>query len=184
MTLNDVAVRIGTLGIALLLSAGAVSCKDAAEPDYKKCIELEGQGKLDEALAACHAAYVADKSSRYGDLASKEEIKLLDMIKEKRDQAVKRDADSDDREKVNDAESKVQFVLEATPMKDKGGMSEQCMAKDRAFENAYSCTPKDPDSAPAGEGVPYLEECKLLASRRGCKFLTPEAPSKLFCCTK
>lgn len=184
MTFNDAAVRIGTVGIALLLGVGAVSCKDAAEPDYKRCMELEGQGKLDEALAACQAASAADKSSKFGDMASKEELKLMDRIKEKRDQAAKRDADSDDREKINAAENKVQFVLEATPQKDKGGMSEQCMAKDRAFENAYSCNPTDPDSAPKGEGVPYLEECKLLASRRGCKFLTPDAPSKLFCCTK
>lgn len=185
MTANKVAlVHLGMFGMACLLGMGAVSCKDAAEPDYKRCIELEGQSKLNEALAACQAASAADKSSKFGDLASKEEIKLLDMIKLKQEQAAKRDADSDDREKVNDAESKVQWVLEATPQNDKGGMSEQCRTADRAFENAYSCVAKDASSAPPGDGVPYLEECKLLAARRGCKFLTPNAPSKLFCCTK
>ncbi len=184
MTLKQVSVRVGMAAMALVLGAAAVSCKDAAEPGYKRCMELEGQGKLDEALAACQAATAADKGSKFGDLAEKEEIKLMDLIKQKRDQDAKRNADADDREKINDAESKVQFVLESTPQNDKGGMSEQCMAANRAFENAYSCTPKDPDSAPKGDAVPYLEECKLVASRRGCRLLTPDAPSKLFCCTK
>jgi len=179
--------RWGTLAVAasaLLASAGVVSCKDAAEPDYKRCMELEAQGKLDEALAACRAASAADKSSKFGDLASKEEIKLLDMVKQKRDQDARREADAADREKINDAESKVRFTLEATPQNDKGGMSEQCMKTNRAFENAYSCDPVDPSAAPPGEAVPFLEECKLVASRRGCKLLTPDTPSKLFCCTK
>ena len=101
-----------------------------------------------------------------------------------RGEATKREAEFKDQEKIDAAEAKVQWVLEATPPKDKAGMSEQCMARDRAFENAYSCGPKDPAAVPPGDGVPMLEECKISAAQRGCKLLNPQAPSQYYCCTK
>lgn len=159
-------------------------CKDAAEADYKRCEQLETQGKLEEAAAACHAASLADKSSTYGDQATKKEIKLLDAIQARRKADAARAASQADQAKVQAAESKVQWVLESTPPKDPQGLSEKCMAMSRDFENVYSCTAKDPSTIPPGQPVPFLEECTLLAGLKGCKPFNPDVPSPRWCCTK
>jgi len=176
------------LGLALAgLAAFTVvisGCKDAAEADYKRCEQLETQGKLDEAAAACHAASVADKSSHYGDLATKKEIKLLDAIAARRKADAARAASQADQAKIQEAEAKVQWVLESTPPKDPQGLSEKCMAMSRDFENAYQCTPKDPSAVPPGQPVPFLEECKLIAGMKGCMPFNPQVPSPRWCCTK
>ena len=173
-----------SVGMAALLGLGIIGCKDAAEPDFTRCQELERQGKLDDALKACQAAQAADKSSKYGSMASQKESTILDRLRQKKDEEASKANDQKDYDKVQDAESKVQWVLESTPQKDKGSMSEQCMARDRAFENGYSCGPKDPSKVPPGDGIPFGEECQVLAASRGCKPFTPNAPSKYYCCTK
>jgi hypothetical protein len=177
-------VRAATALVLLSGAAGSAGCKDAAEPDYRRCEQLESQGKLDEALEACRAARAKDARSPMGELATKKEVSLLTRIDAKRRQQAAQDRSEKDQAKIEAAEAKVQWVLESTPPKDKLGMSEKCMAASRDFENAYSCMPKDPSSVPAGEAVPFLEECKLLAATRGCKPLHPESPDRYFCCTK
>lgn len=170
---------LGIAGAALL-----AGCKDAAEADYKRCEQLEAQGKLEEAAAACRAASAADRSSRFGEQATKKEIKLLDAIQARKQADVARAASQADQAKIQDAESKVQWVLESTPPKDPQGLSEKCMAMSRDFENAYSCTPKDPSAVPPGQPVPFLEECTVLANAKGCKPFNPDVPSPRWCCTK
>lgn len=47
-------------------------CSDKAEPAFKKCQELQGQGQLTEAQAACQEAVTADPNTKAGQAAAKE----------------------------------------------------------------------------------------------------------------
>ena len=168
------------LPAALLVSG----CKDKAEPDLKRCEQLEQEGKLEEALAACQAASAADPSSAAGELATKKQIKLLDKVAQERKAKEVEAKQLAEQAKLQDAESKVNFQLESTPPKDPKGYSEKCMADDRAYENAYSCLPKDPSQAKPDDPFPFKNECLLVAAQKGCKPMHADNPSKLFCCTK
>ncbi|MCU0692573.1 MAG: hypothetical protein MUF54_14325 [Polyangiaceae bacterium] len=168
-------------GLTLLLAAG---CRDAAEPDYERCKQLEAEGKLEDALVACDAAQKADKNSPSGQKATRLKIKLYDRIEaEKKD---REDAAAKHKEQsgIQDAESKVRWELVSTPPKDPHGYSERCMARNRAYENSYNCVPQDPSKVSPDDAFPFKQECMLLAERRGCMPFHAETPTKLFCCAK
>lgn len=175
------ALATSLVALTVLLSFG---CTDKAEADYKKCEQAESSGKFEEALAACQAASAADPRSPAGELATKKTIKLYDKVDKARKAKVAEDARAAEQAKLDLADSKVQWRQESTPPKDPHGFSEKCMEADRAYENSYSCTPKDPTGVNPQDPFPFKEECLLMAAQRGCKPMHPDSPSKMFCCTK
>jgi hypothetical protein len=167
-----------------LMGVWVSGCTDKAEAGFKKCEQLESSGKLEEALIACQSARASDPNSQYGTLATKKEIHLLTVLTAKKSAKVADEASQAEQERLQDAESKVQWQLESTPPNDKRGLSEKCMAMARDYENAYSCMPKDPAQVRPGQPAPFLEECKLLATSKGCKSLDADGASRIFCCGK
>jgi pyruvate/2-oxoglutarate dehydrogenase complex dihydrolipoamide acyltransferase (E2) component len=61
-----------------------VGCKDKAEPDYLRCVDLEKQGDMQSAYDACNAARGTDPDSKDGKLAAQKMAELqpvLDKLK-------------------------------------------------------------------------------------------------------
>lgn len=54
------------IAVPLSLTAG---CNDKAKPAYERCLALEAEGKLQEALDACNEAASADPESKSGQAA-------------------------------------------------------------------------------------------------------------------
>lgn len=167
--------------LSLLFASG---CKDAAEEDFKKCEQLDKEKKYEEALKACRAASQKDPRSPYGEKALALENKLYDKLEEQKKEAAAEAKEKAEAEAMQNANEKVYFKLESTPPKDPDGYSERCMARNRAYENAYNCEPKDPSSVKEDDPFPYKEECMVLAKSKGCMPFYENNPTKLFCCTK
>lgn len=181
---NHEHMNLTRIAVVCACMTGLMGCKDKAEPDLQRCIQLEKEGKLEEALVACEASRAADPNSAAGEQATKLEIKLRDKVVNARKAKVAQDAKDAEQAKIEAAQAKVNFMIESTPPKDPKGFSEKCMADDRAYENSYSCTPKDPADAKPDDPFPLKAECMIVAAQKGCKPMHPETPSKYFCCTK
>lgn len=172
------------MAAAASLIASVAGCTDAAEADYKRCEQLEKEGKLEEAVKACHDAQQKDARSPFGEKATALESKLYDKIAARKKEAAREAAENAEIEGLEAAKAKVEFRQKSTPPNDPDGYSERCMARNRAYENSYECEPKDPGSVDAGDPFPYKAECMMVAQSRGCMPFFENSPTKLFCCTK
>jgi hypothetical protein len=177
-------MNLTRIAVVCVAVTSLMGCKDKAEPDLKRCQQFEKEGKVEEALTACEAAHAADPQSAAGEEAIKLEIKLRDKVAAARKAKIAQDARDAEQAKIDEAVAKVNFMIESTPPKDPKGYSEKCMADDRAYENSYSCTPKDPGEAKPNDPFPFKAECMVVAGQKGCKPMHPENPDKYFCCTK
>ena len=89
---------IGGGVIAALLSVGC----DAARGDYERCLELEKQGKLEEAAKSCEAAM--DKGGASGTAAKEKLAEIrVQMVSDLSDQLKKNNLCTEAQLKVIDA---------------------------------------------------------------------------------
>jgi len=63
-------ILVGLVLVAALVALLVLSWKDPAEPAFVRCMELEAKGDILEAVAACEAAFAADRTSKSGKAAS------------------------------------------------------------------------------------------------------------------
>ena len=76
--------RRGTMkavvGLALLTLGTSAACSDKAEDGFRRCEQLERDGKLEEAAAECGRASQASPNSPFGKLAQSKKTDLLDQL--------------------------------------------------------------------------------------------------------
>lgn len=105
-------MRIGILMVAAVF--GVMGCKDRAEPDYQRCVQLEQKSDLQAAHDACVVAKMSDPNSKSGKLAAQ---KLTDM-QPALDTLKKKKADEEAKAAAERAEqSKKQALLDAEARK-------------------------------------------------------------------
>lgn len=72
--------------LAVFAAATIAGCADKAEPDLKRCEELEARQKYQEAIEACQLARSKDPESSAGKKADAK-LPVLEAAKKKREQA-------------------------------------------------------------------------------------------------
>jgi len=98
--------------LALLLTGFTSACADKAEPDLKRCEQLQAEKKANEALEACKKAVAADSESKAGKRAS-EITTVLEAQIAKAEQEAKEKAEAERKE----ADKKARIAEAETVMK-------------------------------------------------------------------